>query len=312
MTGMKSTMWTVSLFLGLFCGNSAISQVSPNIPRDTLGATPLGLQWEFGGLKLDHNRPDLIRQELLDPNTIRRIAKARGVSDEGLLSVIIAPDRFGDHELALQHLKGDEVAYTNLAAGLRAYIHERHDGHTREFVIMSVTNRVSLATVSDPDLRLLLAAQPLLVPSQVKKIRSGVITNLANHLASKTTSIVYANGKYSSNETVHIPKTNEVCRWVSFAVVDGEIAWQYLLQLKANGLLDHIDESKADAKDFDPAFENIMKSVEDEAIAEMKKDGSYGKFGSVHGFWWLKREKLKAKGIHWRSPAELNPNTCYD
>jgi hypothetical protein len=46
--------------------------------------------------------------------------------------------------------------------------------------------------------------------------------------------------------------------------------------------------------------------------AEMKRKGSFGKFGSVHEFWGLKQEKLKAKGIKWRSPAELNPNTNYD
>ena len=47
-------------------------------------------------------------------------------------------------------------------------------------------------------------------------------------------------------------------------------------------------------------------------IPKMKRAGDYGQFGSCHTFWHLKKEKLKVKGINWRSPSELNPNTCFD
>jgi hypothetical protein len=146
----------------------------------------------------------------------------------------------------------------------------------------------------------------------VRKAESGTSTNKAGTVVSRTTSITTVNGKTVTNETVHIPKVDEVCRWVAYTVVDGEVAWRYFLMFKADGSLDYEHDSKCDAKDYEPQYQRTIKTVEDEVDAEMKKVGSYGKFGSVHTFWHLKKQKLKARGIEWRSPSELNPNTNYD
>ena len=130
--------------------------------------------------------------------------------------------------------------------------------------------------------------------------------------SSRTISVEVVNGKTVTNETIHIPKVDEVCHWDLYTLIDGEVAWQYLVRFKANGSLDYITDSRCDAKEYDPKFAKVIKEVEDEVHAEMKRNGTLGQFGSVHSFWWLKKEKLKARGIDWRSPSELNPNISYD
>jgi hypothetical protein len=119
-------------------------------------------------------------------------------------------------------------------------------------------------------------------------------------------------GKAQTNIVRDIPIADEVCRWVTYVVVDGEIAWSYTLSFKPDDRLDSIQDSKSDAKEYDPKFEKVIEEVNVEVGAEMKKQGTYQKFGSVHQFWGLKKEKLKARGIEWRSPSELNPNAIYD
>ena len=84
------------------------------------------------------------------------------------------------------------------------------------------------------------------------------------------------------------------------------------MQFKADGSLNYSSSSKSDARDYDQRYKQIMEDVTSEVTAQMKKDGSYGQFGSINYFWHLKKERLKAKGIDWRSPTELNPGTCYD
>jgi hypothetical protein len=70
--------------------------------------------------------------------------------------------------------------------------------------------------------------------------------------------------------------------------------------------------NRLDAKDSDPKYTNTIALVEAEVEAEMIKEGSHRRIGSIHRFWELKRSKLKDKGITWRSPADLNPSTSYD
>jgi hypothetical protein len=76
--------------------------------------------------------------------------------------------------------------------------------------------------------------------------------------------------------------------------------------------LEWIYADRRDAKEDDPKFQSTIKSVEAEVAAEMKAKGTFEKFGAIHEFWDLKKKKLQAQGIEWRSPAELNPDTHYD
>ena len=84
------------------------------------------------------------------------------------------------------------------------------------------------------------------------------------------------------------------------------------VQFKADGSVDYVHDSRSDAKEVDPKYADVIDRVEAEVTAEMKKDGTHGQFGSCHSFWSRKKEKLKERGIVWRSPSELNPDTCFD
>ena len=109
--------------------------------------------------------------------------------------------------------------------------------------------------------------------------------------------------------------TNEagtVSRWAAYTGTDGDITWRYYLSFKPDGSLDYVFDSKYDAKEVDPQFRATIEEIERLVTEEMKQDGSHGKFGSCHHFWRLKKEKLQERGILWRSPAELNPNTNFD
>ena len=212
----------------------------------------------------------------------------------------------------LYQVGSSDRAFKVLGERLRSYVRAREEGHTRAFCLAAFTNRIDVSTIADPDLRMLYTNHALLALSFLRKDESGTSTNKAGVVASRTIEIKTENGTTVTNEMVHVPKVDEVCRWVSYFVVDGEVAWSYFMTLNADGSLDYVHESRRDAKDYDPKYQNVIKEVVAEVQTEMKKSGSYGKFGSVHEFTHLKKEKLKARGIAWRSPSELNPGASFD
>jgi hypothetical protein len=146
----------------------------------------------------------------------------------------------------------------------------------------------------------------------MKKIDTGTYTNHAGEVTSGSTTISTINGRSQTNETSEVSRKDEVCRWASFVLVDGEIAWCYNVRFKSDGSVGYVFDSRTDAKEYDPKLQPLIKQVDAEVTAEMKKNGSYGHLGSVHTFWERKKEKLKAKGVEWRSPGELSPNTIFD
>ena len=101
-------------------------------------------------------------------------------------------------------------------------------------------------------------------------------------------------------------------RSVSYDVVDGAIAWQYTASYDRKGMLQGTFRMKCDAKEVDPRFRDVMGEVDAEVGEEMKKDGNFRQFGSCHAMWALKKAKLKARGIVWYSPSELNPGAMFD
>lgn len=101
-------------------------------------------------------------------------------------------------------------------------------------------------------------------------------------------------------------------RLTSFVVLDGEISWAYALSYNPDGGLGYCISSRRDAVDSDPARTGLVAEVEGLVEARMKEEGSLGQFGSCHRFWQLKELMLKERGVRWRSPSELNPNTCFD
>jgi hypothetical protein len=301
--------WFVSVFAA-FAVTAAVVMAA-TAPRNWISATTI----HFGlgaSLKLSHNSPETIKQEILDTNTVRLIAKSNGLSDQDLSTVQIAQPSAGRNWVDIYHVEGPERAFKLLSEQLRNYVHAREEGHTRAFLLAAITNRAEASTISDPDLRAVATNRVMLPISWLKKISSGTRTNKAGEVVSKSVSTTRVNGRTVTNETKNIPQVDEICRWVSYALVDGEVAWTYFVMFKVNGSLDYLREEKCDAKEYDTAYQELIKGVEGEVYGEMKRNGDSGQLGSVHTFWRLKKQKLKTKGIEWRSPSELNPDKTYD
>lgn len=248
----------------------------------------------------------------MDTNTIQLVAAAAGLSANELASVQIAPSEYSPQSVELYQIGSSKKAFDVLSKELSSYASAREDGHTRDFIFAALTNRIQHAAISNQDLRILATNEPMLLVSALRKVQEDTITNRAGEVASSSTQVTYENGKETRKDTVHVPKVDEVCRWVSYVAVDGNIAWVYTIKFNADRSVDYLRPEKVDSKEYDPAYQEIMSKVNAEVSDEMKREGSSGKLGSVHRYWSLKKEKLKARGIDWRSPSELNPNTCYD
>jgi hypothetical protein len=306
---MNSHFYTI-LFVWSLLPCVGAQEVSPRPPRNWKSAAHIDFGSDFSRLKLSHNTPEAIRQEILDTNTIRLIAKSGGLTDEELRTLRVAQEP-GYNWVQVYQVGNSDRAFTALSERLRNYVRAREEGHTRAFVLAALTNRASSSTLNG-DLQAIATNRALLPLSWLKKAESGTTTNKAGRVASHTISTAVVNGKTVTNEVTHIPQVDEVCRWVSYTLVDGEIAWRYFVKFKADGSLDYVHDRRCDAKEYQPKYQKIIKDVEDEIRGEMKRDGSFGKFGSVHTFWHLKKEKLKTRGIEWKSPSDLNPNSNFD
>lgn len=295
----------------LSLGLSGLAQTSSKPPDNWIRATTLAL-----GLKtpFDHDQhgdPDEIRKEMMDASIFRLIAKCANLEEADLTTVQLVSNPRGA-SLSLYQVLQPEKAFKALSFQLQDYYSSRMNGHSKITMLAALTNQAVVAVAGDADLAALLKKRPLLPAGLLRKEATGTTTNRAGLAASETIQTTIQNGKRQTIRTVHVPKVDEVSRWVSYSLVDGLIAWRYRLQLKPDGSPDSLLETKLDAKELDPKFQPLIKAVDDEVEVEMKRAGSFGKLGSVHTFWHLKKEKLKAKGIDWRSPAELNSNINFD
>lgn len=262
-------------------------------------------------LKAPHNRPEIIQAELLDRNTIRLVGKFSGLSDGDLGAIRVAREaRAG--KVGLYHFGFPRMAVNRLTAQLGAYTSARQNGHTRQFLLAAMTDRSRASQSSDPAVRAIAAGQPFFPVSWLKLEKSGAITNRAENTASLPARASDVNGRSVPNESTPVAKRDVVRRWRSYTLADGEIAWRYAVRFGATGGIEFVHESRFDAKDLDPRYHKFLHDAAAQARSEMKRAGTAGQLGSVHTFWNLKQNYLKAKGIAWRTPAELNPNACYD
>ncbi|MCD6050365.1 MAG: hypothetical protein K0Q55_1768 [Verrucomicrobia bacterium] len=248
-------------------------------------------------VQLSYNQPAQIEQELRDPQTLQHLARFNNLSQSEANSVRISTSpSLGQNSVQLDGYGPSDHAYKLISQQLRRYIQLRQEGHTSAYAWASLTNQIP-PTTSDPDLRLLAQKRPDLPSNWLIKVDSGTATNSVEIPAS------------AENQARN---RNEITRWTRYAILDGEVGWSYTMAFKADGSLNYIREQKADSQDYDPKHRVLIDSINAEVKAEMEKQGTYGQFGSVHTYWSLKKDKLKARGISWRSPAELNPNTNYD
>jgi len=211
----------------------------------------------------------------------------------------MSEDRLGPKfsSVRLHQVGKPDKAFTVLSGVINQYIQMRDDGHTKEFTIAVLTKKPTLITTSDPDLRVLLRRAPMLDAAQLRKIDSGTYTNKAGQISSISTSVTSRNGTVRTNSVTNAPTTDEIGRWVSYVLIDGDIAWQYDLRFMFSGEDATIIRTKCDAKEFDLKYMQIIKDVEAEVAAEMKQNGTSGKLGSIHDFWGMTQDKLKAKNI---------------
>jgi hypothetical protein len=304
----RFSAFAVTLLIG---AHTSFAQGLSSRPQKWAQGTPLSIGTGISQLALSHNSPEQICKEILNTNLVSLIGKSGGLSDDDLKTIQIVHDSDGN-TVWLYQIGNSEKAFNILNARLRTYSEARGAGHTELFLLAAITNHVEPHLIPDPDLRVLAISNPLLPVSWLRKSDSGTRTNRAGQIAGTSSVTTFVNGKVQTTTSTNLPTVDEVCRWVTYVATDGEIAWRYVLNFRVDGKLDFIDESKCDAKEYDPSYRKTIEKVNQEVELEMKRNGSFGKLGSVHTFWQLKREKLGAKGIEWRSPAELNPNTIYD
>lgn len=287
------------------------AQVAPEAPPSWKASAVIDIGQDPARLNLPDNKPDLIQQELLETNTVRTIAKFAGLTDADRATIVVAP--WPDTGwVTLYQVGKTNKAFDVLEKQLKNYVQAREQGHTKTFLLAAMAARPDPGRISDPGLKALAGSHAMLPLSRLRKAESGTYTNKAGAVASRTVTTKTVKGKPQTNEVVHIPKKDEVCRWVAYTVTDGDIGWRYLVKFKKDNSAEEIQTTKCDAKEYDPEYRDDILEVEAEASEEMKKTGIDGGLGSIHLFWQLKKEKLKARGIDWSSPSELNPTVEYN
>ena len=287
---------------------AAAAQVSSATPAKYIKATRIYFTY-FSSLHLQNNTQE-IRQELLDTNLIQLIATVNGLNKSDLMTVQILPGDTKDF-VKLYQIREPSNAFNTLEKQLWNYVSERQSGHTRQFLFSAITNHLQPSRIADSDLMVIWTNQPWLPVTKLKKEESFTYTNVAGQITSISSSLTIGNGKSQLVVITNMPKVDVVMRRQGYSVVDGNIGWRYSFDFTQDGQIERSDYSRCDPVDLDPQYALLLRGIDKEIDAEMSKKGVRG-LGSVHTYWSLKKQKLKAKGIEWRSPSELNPETIYD
>ena len=234
--------------------------------------------------QLPGNSEEAIRAELAANDFLTRAAAKAGLTPAEIERITLQRERGYDWFTLKQNGARPEI-FEALDSTVQNYVRGRHRGYSPDFLLSSFRRAAAQDKPEDPDLRLLLKAHPELPAGAVRRLSEGFGA---------------ADGGGSN-------------RWVRYVVADKEIATVYTLCVRPDGkVTDWILEESVDPKEIDPKFEAVFKEVGREVEAKMKADGTAGHFGSCHTFWRRQKEALKQRGIEWRSPPELNPNTNYD
>lgn len=242
---------------------------------DFVGSSP------FGFVALGSNSEKTIQTELLDRSLIMRIAKAKGILDPQMKTVVFETDKTTGGAYLYQ-IGSDSHAFYALADILTDYVTRRKEGYSSSLLQQGMTNREPAS--ADCYVTLLSQERPFLPVSALRRSSFYVTTNEAGVVVDS----------------------------VSYTLTDNGLEWNYMMNFHEDGTLGFVWDRRGDAKEHDPKFRKAIQEVEDEVEQTMKADGTKGRFGSVHHFWQLKKARLEQRGIIWRSPAELNPSINYD
>ena len=289
--GVK-TFGRIFLLSTVLCGFSfgignAFAQVARSAPAKYINSTQIFYYSPAYFQSLRKMYPFLpdstldIWREVTDTNTISYIARANGLTAADLTTVIIAP--LHTNELALYQIRKPDKAFNVLEGQIQEYIRGRHEGHSRMFLLTALSDHWQTSKITDPDLRAIMASQSWVAVSWLKKARSGSYTN-----------------------------GNQVMHWAAYTLVDGPAAWTCLCEFNPAGQVDSFRMERIDPGEVNPQYQPVIEQVSAQVEAEMKQQGTYGKMGAIHTFWQQKKARLKARGIDWHSPDELNPNNNYD
>ncbi len=246
-------------------------------PQSTIDFIPLGT------IKLSHNSSSEVVSEIQDMTILNLMCDSAGIPREILKDITIKYIGSPPYRIELYWPKDKMYGFDGLSCKIEYYVDARIKGHTKKYVLEKLTTQNNKENISDPQLKDLLAERPELLVSWLEK--------------------------KDIDET--IDGTDDKFIRVMFILVDGDIAWCYTLFYSHEDVFEGLSEERRDAKEYDSKFQDVIRKAEEEASKTMRRENITG-LGSCHTFWNLKKEYLKAKGIQWKSPSELNPYSSYD
>lgn len=261
-------------------------------------------------VSLSHNHGDALMKELSNEQLHVLLAESVGFTKKDLDLVAVVPENIVMPCLWLYQLvpEGSDV-YKKFGEQLGIYAELRLDGHTSNCLILGLTNQTPQSAIKDPDLRLLVANKRLLPASLFKRVNSGAWTN---HVTDVSKIVSPQLRQAIADRKIVFSQSQTSGRLVTFEFVDGEVAWSYGIRIQAAGILERVSSTRFDAKETMPNLKSVFQEVELEVKSELARRSETNQFGAIHSYWRIKKEKLKLRGIDWRSPQELNPDVGYD
>jgi hypothetical protein len=262
-----ATQIAMVLILGL---SSGLAQITSGPPAKSWNRRGLGIGLTTRLESVGHNEPSEILKEVTDTNVLHLITSSLRMKERDLKSVMLAPDGKGD-AVIYQVWQSVEKPFEKLGGRLRKYVEDREDGHTKDCLLMALTNRYE--SISDPDLRFMATKEPSIpISSWIEQPQKNL---------------------------------SDGTRAIEFVHVDGKIAWRYLLLCKPDGKYEFPISGpfgeKCDPNEYDPEYGPVIQEIKAQVAAEMKNDGTANQLGSGRRFSALVEERLKKKGIEWRS-----------
>jgi hypothetical protein len=246
-------------------------------------------------VSLTHNTPGSIRSELLNQEVVRCVGLSRSLTAADLVGIQVRQERGETNCVDVWSTANNLEAGWKLFEGLQDYVRERQAGHTKEFLLFTLTNRTQAAAISDPDLHQLVLRNP--------SLPAALLTNTASSTQTNTAGLVDPQAGLPSNPTMIF-----LGRWSEYALVDGEVAWVFRITFSTDGSVSGIASLKCDAKEVDPHYRKVIAEVNREVEAEVNKATQQGTPSYRIDANGLKKRKLRARGIDWRSPADLDPD----